>query len=198
MRFLQDLVSTQFFLENLGYCRLSAFYSDANHERGILVEMVGRLAVAILAAVSCYDLATKNLPFAAKIIVQGTLLTIITSFCLSLVLRVLLPKSEKEFQSPGKDDTGNNAVIGQTGTIVTPETKETSDQASSVREKNLVAQKVATEADVYLTPTKPVIPSPVYRLPPSPGPEDYPDIEEVPGSAITSTKRRVARRLFFD
>ena len=89
------IVATQELLENVGYCRFSAFYSATNKERGVLIEMVGRAVVGLFAALSLYDLATRSLPFAVKVLVHGTLITIVSSLGLSLLLKKLLPAREE-------------------------------------------------------------------------------------------------------
>ena len=94
MRLEQSLASVQSFFENVGYCRFSAFYSPSNRDRAVLVEMAGRLAVGLFAAISIYDLATKSLPFGFRIVVHGTMLSIITSLGLSLLLKKVLPALE--------------------------------------------------------------------------------------------------------
>lgn len=94
MRFENYLTSAQFYLENIGHCRFSSFYSLQNKDHEALVEMTARAVVGICAALSVYDLVTKSLPFAAKVLVHGALLSIITSLGLSLLLKKILPAAE--------------------------------------------------------------------------------------------------------
>lgn len=177
MRFEQRLISTQSFLENVGYCRFSAFYSQSRQERGVLVEMVGRLAVAILAAVSCYDLATKSLPLIAKVLVHGTLLAIITSLFLSSVLRIFLPKPAKEIQLVAKDTTSRGSVVDSHVAVISAKTIDAADQASRSTQENSQSKDSASEQNaaendrngkVPATPMVSADARPLWRYPASP------------------------------
>ena len=95
MRFENDLTSAQFYLDTIGHCRWP-FFSLQNADYESVVDMTARAVIGSFAVLSVYDLVTKKLPFAVKVLVHGAMLSIIASLCLSLLLKKLLPAAEKK------------------------------------------------------------------------------------------------------
>lgn len=87
MRLDLNVSTLQRFFENVAYCRATPSES---------YNKIVRIAVALFAAVSLYDLATHRLAFPLKVVVHTTLLCLITSFALSLFLKRLLLPPKKE------------------------------------------------------------------------------------------------------
>lgn len=81
------LTSTACFLENVGYLRLSAFYSSENSSQGKFVQKIARMVLGIFATLIVYDLISSYLPFKIKIVMQGSCLILITCLALSLLLK---------------------------------------------------------------------------------------------------------------
>ena len=53
----------------------------------MLLDMVARLGTALLVTVSAYDLTTRSLSLPLKILVHGTILTVVSSLVLSIMLK---------------------------------------------------------------------------------------------------------------
>ena len=86
MRLKQSLASINFLMENLGFCRLSAFYSEEHMARGKLVQRVARIILGIFAAISVYDIVNNKLSYKFKIMVHGALVFLVSCIVINIIL----------------------------------------------------------------------------------------------------------------
>lgn len=96
MRFEQSLIALRPHLENISYCRLSAYFSEKDKTRAQSLDKAARAALVAFAALSLYDLFTQALSFKVKLIVHGTLILFVSSIALSVLLKRILTNSKQE------------------------------------------------------------------------------------------------------
>ena len=95
MRLESKLRSPHSLFENIGRCRFSSFFSKKNKTAGRLAEKVGRSALAVIAALSLYDLAKDKFSFKIKVAVHGTLIFFICCLAVSLLLKFIITCCDK-------------------------------------------------------------------------------------------------------
>lgn len=81
------MTSTKNFLENVGWMRLSHFYSSNNHSKGETVQKVARAVVGLFMILSAYDFMFGFMSKKVKFIVHGSLGVLIACLGLSLLLK---------------------------------------------------------------------------------------------------------------
>jgi hypothetical protein len=110
MRLENKLRSYQSFFENIGTCRISSFFPKSNKSRGRLAEKVGRSVLAVIAALSLYDLATHEFSFKIKVAVHGTLIFFIGCLAVSVLLKLIFTCCDKNPVKRSLTNSFNEAV----------------------------------------------------------------------------------------
>lgn len=117
MRLNDRVDHAQFFFETVGYLQFSAFYSSADLSRGELVQKVARATAGIFVMLSLFDFFMRPLPFAVRLIVNGSLIALISSLGVSLLLKgvqkILNLSSEEDGLGEEEIKTPNRVIFSK-------------------------------------------------------------------------------------
>lgn len=142
----------------------------------MLLDMVARLGTALLATVSAYDLMTRSLSLPLKILVHGTILTVVSSLVLSIVLKRWIAPHKEVLDDAEDPSTAASLPVGLPADDDVKPEDPTSDE--STFDAEMTMKKDSREA-------------PHYTFPPSPMPERDPQ-------AIRRAIPKVRRNLMAD
>lgn len=118
MQLNDSLTSMQSFFEMIGYLRLSTLFSSQNQSTGQIIQKTARVVMLGFSMLSVYDYASNDLPFKAKILVNGTLFFVITCLGLSLLLKIILKPSIQSEELPQLEKKAE--LFEKTSEIKTP------------------------------------------------------------------------------
>jgi hypothetical protein len=120
----------QFLFDTVGYLRFSAFYSPPNLSRGELVQKVARAVAGVFALLSLTDVFIRPLPFVVRLIVNGSLITLISSVAMSLLLKgvqkILNRFSEESELGEEEAETSDEVIFSKANVVPNNDRRESS------------------------------------------------------------------------